>query len=285
MSWARVDDGLWEHQKFEEMRLAGEYQAIALWILAVSYCGQKLNPRITPQEAAMLLCCGLADAESAMNVLASRGLLDTDPATKQTSSRLLHDWDCYRSKNEAKVRAGRKGGERKAEKAKGQVVANAKQEPSRAVADAKQTSSPVSVSDSVTDSVTDSDSYSATAVAVNEIGRQIDHVWDHWLLMVPTTRRKTLASDSVEYRLIKKRLAQYSADSLCLAIDGMFRDTWSVNNNCSLGWALRQDDKNQNIDKFIALALNNRPVMSPKTQASVTAGQRWLERQETACSK
>jgi len=145
MSWARIDDGLWEHPKFEAMRLAGERDAIALWALAISYCGKKQNPRITTHEAMMLLCCSEADAKQTLDVLRSRGLADTDSASEQSSSILIHDWEQYRSKDEAKVIAGRKGGRRSAESRQLKTQANHKQERSKGQADAKQRSSPGTV--------------------------------------------------------------------------------------------------------------------------------------------
>jgi len=115
MSWARVDDGLWEHEKFEALRESHDYRATALWFLSLSYCGQKGNARVTVREALMLLCCSEADAQDACDVLRSRGLFDDDSASKQTRSYLIHDWEEYRSKDEAKALAGRKGGERSGE--------------------------------------------------------------------------------------------------------------------------------------------------------------------------
>jgi hypothetical protein len=155
MSWARIDDGLWEHEKFEALRFAGEHAAGFLWLLAISHCGAKLNPKITLPEAQMLLACDEATAKQACEVLRSTGLFDPDSASKHTPSYLIHNWKHYRSKNEAKVLAGRKGGKKSGESRRSKGEANGKQSRSKRQAEPKQTRSPDS--DPAPDSDTDSD--------------------------------------------------------------------------------------------------------------------------------
>lgn len=146
MSWARVDDGLWEHPKFEALREAGHRDAIALWVLALSYCGKKGNPKVTVREAAMLLCSDEAAAQSACDVLRSTGLFDDDSASKQNRSNIIHDWEQYRSKDEAKSIAGRQGGVNSGKSRRSKREADTKQEPSKDEAKTKQTRTPDPVS-------------------------------------------------------------------------------------------------------------------------------------------
>lgn len=142
MSWARVDDGLWEHPKFEALRESGSHAAASLWLFAISYCGRKQTPRVTIREAAMLLCADEATAQSACDVLRSNGLLDDDSASKQNRSYLIHDWEHYRSKDEAKAAAGRQGGKKSGESRRSKREAEPKQNGSAAQADTKQTRTP-----------------------------------------------------------------------------------------------------------------------------------------------
>ena len=154
MSWARVDDGTWEHDKFKALRAAREHTAGFLWVLALSYCGRKGNPTITIPEAQMLLLCSEAEAKQACEVLRSTGLLDGDSASKHIASYLVHDWEQYRSKDEAKVEAGRKGGMKSGESRKKKFEAEPKQPPSTGEAEPKQTSTPDPDPDPVPDPVT-----------------------------------------------------------------------------------------------------------------------------------
>lgn len=107
--------------------------------------------------------------------------------------------------------------------------------------------------------------------------KDVASVWSHWRERNPTVRRETLASENPEARLIRKRLKSYSVGDLCLAIDGLFLDPWATANKCELGWALRQDEKNNNIDRFIRLARGEHPqAMTKATRSAVTAAQQWL---------
>jgi hypothetical protein len=157
VSWARIDDGLWEHEKFEALRYMHEHTAGFLWLLAISHCGAKLNPRITVPEARMLLDCSEAEAKSACEVLRSTGLFCLDSASEHVSSYLIHDWKQYRSKDEAKVRAGRKGGKKSAALRAKASEANSKQDRSKGQAELKQSPSPDTDTDTDTIPVTDTD--------------------------------------------------------------------------------------------------------------------------------
>lgn len=128
MSWGRIDDSMWHHEKFEPLREQGAYDAIALFALAISYTGQKMNPRLTLKEAAMLLCCDEAKAQGACVLLRTHGLLDDAPclgfaSDKTPTSWIVHDWINYRSKNEARAYAGRKGGKKSGESRRERVEA------------------------------------------------------------------------------------------------------------------------------------------------------------------
>jgi hypothetical protein len=115
---------------------------------------------------------------------------------------------------------------------------------------------------------------------------EVASVWSHWRERNPTVRRETLASDNPEARLIRKRLQSYSAADLCLAIDGLFLDSWATANKCELGWALRQDEKNNNVDRFIRLAKDGPPsTITKATQSAITAGQQWLAMKDADATK
>jgi hypothetical protein len=102
----------------------------------------------------------------------------------------------------------------------------------------------------------------------------IQTVWNHWLEKKPTSRRKTLSAKSPEHRLIKKRLADYSAEDLCKAIDGMFLDRWSVDHDkLEIGWALRQDEKHNNLDRFLA-TVEKEPA---KPMDALDPNNQWLD--------
>lgn len=147
---------MWEHPKFEALRQQNCFEALALWSLCHSYTNAKGNPRVTLAEAAMLLSVDQDRARLACEALVSVGLFDeadevllrskgeADPfsASKQTASWLLHDWKQYRSKSQAKVEAGRKGGKKSAASRRSKVEAKPKQTSSKAQADVKQGSSP-----------------------------------------------------------------------------------------------------------------------------------------------
>lgn len=122
MSWARLDDGWWRHEKTEELRTDRQHDAITLFVLLLSYCGMKQDPEFTLAEAAMLLDSTEAEAAVAVDKLRSVEFIDDvllrkhyrtmlQVATRDEKQRyMIHDWEEYRSKNEAKSLAGAKGG-------------------------------------------------------------------------------------------------------------------------------------------------------------------------------
>lgn len=140
MSWGRIDDNFWCHEKTEALREANEYAALALWGLVISFTGQKRRSRITVGEAAMLLCCASDCAEAACEALAKQNLFERDSASSLLRKQyVVHDWKEYRSKSEAKANAGRQGGVKSGESRRSNVEANPKQTDTVAL---KQTRSP-----------------------------------------------------------------------------------------------------------------------------------------------
>jgi len=194
VSWARVDDGLWEHPKFEALRDGHAYSAIALWVLAISHAGRKQHPRITVLEAMMLLACDREDAARACESLLAVGLFDEDSASKclpstqsgcfefaskQSRSYRIHDWDNYRSKDEARASAGRKGGKKSAESRRRKIEAKSKQSPSKREANAKHPPSPDPDPDPVPDPVPDPDTVSSSLSDLVSM-TQVEQRFDSW---------------------------------------------------------------------------------------------------------
>jgi hypothetical protein len=128
MPWGRIDDEAWHHPKFEALQEQGieGMAAIGLWAMAISLTGAKCNPLFRLKEAAML-CDGDQElAEKLFALLKQNELIDDNSASKQNpktgsentpktakqkgEQTVIHDWADYRSKDEAKRLAGRKGG-------------------------------------------------------------------------------------------------------------------------------------------------------------------------------
>lgn len=144
MSWARIDDEAWFHDKFQQLQAEGAegMAAIGLWAMALSLTGQKRSPKLTLTQAAML-CGGDRELASRCFVLLHGACLADlppcfrsleDSLASKTPSIIIHDWEKYRSKDEAKAAAGRKGGKKSAEKRR----AESKQNPSKDEAATKQ---------------------------------------------------------------------------------------------------------------------------------------------------
>lgn len=261
MSWARVDDGLWEHPKFEALRLAGEHRAIALWLLATSYCGQKLNPRLTIHEAMMLLCCPEADAKHACDVLRSTGLLDPISASEQNPSSVIHDWEHYRSKDEAKVRAGRQGGKKSGESRRVQTKQAPSTDEAPPQADLKQTRTPDSDSDSDTDTDTDSkkevglEKTGTTALTVHDPHLEsVKLVAEHYLRLYPKRYRQ--AADPATRKKIRARLKDgYTAEQLIAAINGNAASAFHVEGGHTSLELIVRDVKH--VDQFLEARPSN----------------------------
>lgn len=148
MSWARVDDGFWNHPKVVALVEAGEWQALSLWILGLSFTNMKGSPDLNELEAALVMRTDRVEARRVMSLLREVALFDpisaslknTISASEQTpvsaskqtlETDAFHDWDEYRSKDEAKVIAGaqggRKSGETRRQKSKQTLEAGPKQ--------------------------------------------------------------------------------------------------------------------------------------------------------------
>jgi len=138
MSWARIDDEAWYHEKFEELRSHGVegMAAIGLWAMAVSFTGQKQSPKLSLAEATML-CGGDQNLASRCFDLLRFASLADDPSASmclpfasqaEQRSIVIHDWEKYRSKNEARAFAGRLGGRKSGEIRRAKAEAEAQAE-------------------------------------------------------------------------------------------------------------------------------------------------------------
>ena len=92
----------------------------------------------------------------------------------------------------------------------------------------------------------------------------VRQVFDHWVV----SRRKALRTNAKAPRLndvrrkkIRDRLADYSAEDLCRAIDGNLSDDWHVERGLVDVELVLRDDAH--VDKFMALAPPVRPSAAP----------------------
>ncbi len=183
-----------------------------------------------------------------VGAMVETGLIDLDSSSGGLG---IHDWVEFASHLKA---AKRKRDERERKRLKRLEDDKV----SRDVTGQGRNSGPVTLTDRPTDRQNRQNRQTTAAQAPGK--RHIDTVWSHWISRRPTTRRKTLSAKSPEHRLIKKRLADYTSAELCLAIDGLLLDEWAMEHKPELAWALRQDDKNNNVDRFIELATNGKPT-------------------------
>lgn len=105
MSWARIDDTFWRHDKVRPLVEAGEWQALALWLLGISYTNMKGDPSLSDHEAAMLMQTDTKTGSRIVKVLRSRGLFEDDSASKQT---VFHDWSDTEAKTKQRSKRGAK---------------------------------------------------------------------------------------------------------------------------------------------------------------------------------
>jgi hypothetical protein len=129
VSWGRIDDSWWEHEKvcaiFErvelgELSLDVAHRAVALWSLAVSFTSMKRSPRLTIPQCAMLLRSTHEEAREAAEVLIAvptgfeHGLWESvllrENVSAQARAYAVHDWICFQSKSSKRALAGSRGG-------------------------------------------------------------------------------------------------------------------------------------------------------------------------------
>jgi hypothetical protein len=115
MTWAKVDDSLYTHRK----RRAAGFEALGLWVVAMSYCAHHLSDGRITAEDVLDLCKGDRRTASRLATrLVEAGLWE--PVGDDGYQ--FHDWNQYQptrahvlAERARKAEAGRKGGQRSGE--------------------------------------------------------------------------------------------------------------------------------------------------------------------------
>jgi hypothetical protein len=111
VTWFRVDDQLHDHWKTDNVPL----QAMGLWVLAGSWCGEKRNGGFVPKRVIRRWASDPYEAEASADALVAVGLWYEENDGTEDGWR-FHDWQEYNPTatpeelSAARAAAGRKGG-------------------------------------------------------------------------------------------------------------------------------------------------------------------------------
>ena len=257
MSWGRIDDSFWDHEKtiaLIEQGPKGLEAVGAFWVI-VSYLYKVHRNWFSIWDAVMLMRRPVHEVQEVLARLEEapegwdRGFLlpkkceagpgsNVDLLRQQTRSWEVNSLEEYRGKNKAKVTAGKQGGVNSGKSRRSKAKAKREAEDVKQADSPKQTLNPRSP---IPDPrIPDPRSYCG-----------VEKVLKHYLGVNPDN---VIQADQEGATLtIRKRLQDgYTAEQLCLAIDGNKLDTWYAGKKLHGVRDVFKDART--IDRFIAKA-------------------------------
>lgn len=243
MSWFKVDDGFYDHPKVSELQeTEGGHEAIALWVLAGSWCSRYSTQGVTPTSRVTRL--GFVTRDAA-DLLVKVGLWVTHEDGYQ-----FHDWRKYQPSNSAESR--RKAVSRASSKKHRDRLRDASPEKAsdgHVTCHASRTRAFSRPDPSLIKSSNEDSSESDSASA------DVRRVFDAWVSGFWSGRGQRPKLDDKRRRRIRARLKNFTADQLCEALGRV--DGWYLEQGHTGLETLLRDDAQ--VEKHLGALKRDKP--------------------------